>query len=146
MEFKTYHISNFEECIELFDLNSPAYFAEEERKDFREYLQSNEDQYLLGFIKNKLICCFGITEHSKELCSLSWIMVHPNNHKSGYGSKMMSYFMNYVKDNKKETVLIATSQHANRFFETYGAKEIQFIKNGWGNGMHRIDMQIDLKS
>ena len=29
------------------------------------------------------------------------------------------------------------------FFEKYGAKEIAFIENGWGKGMHKIDMCIE---
>ena len=32
LEFEKYTTSNYEECLELFELNCPSYFAEEERK------------------------------------------------------------------------------------------------------------------
>ena len=143
LKFQKYKASRFEECLELFELNCPAYFAEEERKDYRKFLQYNKDIYLLGYENHSLACCFGITEHNIDLCSLNWIMVHPNSHKDGFGNEMMSYFINYVKEKNKKTALISTSQHTNKFFEKYGAKEIEFIKNGWGRGMHKIYMQID---
>ena len=143
LKFKKYTPSKFEECLELFELNCPAYFAEEERKDYRKFLEYERDIYLLGYENDSLVCCFGMTEHNIDLCSLSWIMVHPNRHKSGYGSEMMSYFINLAKEKNKKKALISTSQYANNFFEKYGAKEIAFIENGWGKGMHKIDMRIE---
>ena len=143
LKFQKYTPSKFEGCLELFELNSPAYFAEEERKDYRKFLEHERDIYLLGYQNNSLVCCFGITEHNIDLCSLDWIMVHPSRHKSGFGNEMMSYFINYAKEKNKKTALISTSQHANNFFEKYGAREIAFIENGWGRGMHKINMRID---
>ena len=143
LEFQKYIASKYEECLELFELNCPAYFAEEERKGYRKFLEHNNDLYLLGYENGSLICCFGITEHNKDLCSLSWIMVHPKYHKSGFGNEMMSYFISYAEENNKKTAIISTSQHANKFFEKYGAREISFIENGWGRGMHKIEMCID---
>tara|TARA_Y100000385_G_scaffold168296_1_gene174298 strand:- start:203 stop:658 length:456 start_codon:yes stop_codon:yes gene_type:complete len=143
LKFQKYIASKFEECLELFELNCPAYFAEEEREDYRKFLQHDKDIYLLGYENDSLACCFGITEHNIDLCSLSWIMVQPNRHKNGFGNEMMSYFINYAKETIKKTALISTSQHANKFFEKYGAREIAFKENGWGRGMHKIDMRID---
>lgn len=143
LKFQNYTPSKFEECLELFELNCPAYFAEEERKDFRKFLEYERDIYLLGYENDSLVCCFGMTEHNIDLCSLSWIMVHPNHHKNGYGDEMMSYFISYANEKNKKTALISTSQYANNFFEKYGAKEIAFVENGWGKGMHKIDMCIE---
>ena len=41
-------------------------------------------------------------------------------------------------------ILLSTSQHSADFFEQFGAYETSRIENGWGVGMHRIDMEIDL--
>ena len=101
LEFQKYIDSKYEECLELFELNCPTYFAEEERKDYRQFLEHDRDFYLLGYENGSLICCFGITEHNKDLCSLSWIMVHPKHHKSGFGNEMMSYFISYAREKNK---------------------------------------------
>ena len=145
LEFQKYIDSKYEECLELFELNCPTYFAEEERKDYKQFLEHDRDVYLLGYENGSLICCFGVTEHNKDLCSLSWIMVHPKHHKSGFGNEMMSYFISYAREKNKKTAMISTSQYANNFFEKYGAREIAFEENGWGRGMHKIDMCIELE-
>ena len=142
LEFRNYKVSNYEECLELFEANCPAYFAVEEREDYREFLKSINDQYFLGYVNGSLICCFGITHHSKGLSSLSWIMVHPSQHKKGYGHQMMSHFFDNIQDQSLGKVLIATSQHATKFFEKYGAEQLEFTEDGWGKGMHKIDMEI----
>ena len=144
MRFKEYTPSDYEACLELFELNCPSYFAEEEREDYKQYLGSNSDEYLLGYQDNSLVCCFGIGNISKDVASLTWIMVHPEHHRGGYGSAMMSHFFSRVKANSKQRVLIATSQHAEAFFRKYGAERLKFTEDGWGQGMHRIDMQISL--
>ena len=54
----------------------------------------------------------------------------------------MAYFISFAKEKNKKTAMISTSQHANSFFKKYGAREIAFIENGWGRGMHKIDMCI----
>ena len=48
LEFQKYIASKYEECLELFELNYPAYFAEEEREDYRKFLKHDSDLYLLG--------------------------------------------------------------------------------------------------
>ena len=132
-----------EECLELIELNCPAYFSEEERKDYRKVLEYERDIDLLGYENDSLVCCFGMTEHNIDLCSLSWIMVHPNRHKSGYGYEMMSYFINLAKEKNKKKELISTSEYANNFFEKYGEKEKTFIENSGGKGKHRIERHIE---
>ena len=62
LKFQKYIASKSEECLELFELNCPAYFAEEERKGYRKFLEYNKDIYLLGYENDSLACCFGITE------------------------------------------------------------------------------------
>ena len=41
-------------------------------------------------------------------------------------------------------VLVATSQHAENFFKKFGANREGYIKDGWGKGMHQVNMEIDL--
>ena len=37
LEFQKYIASKYEECLELFELNCPAYFAEEEKKTIENF-------------------------------------------------------------------------------------------------------------
>ena len=66
LEFRNYKVSNYEECLELFEANCPAYFAVEEREDYREFLKSMNDQYFLGYVNGSLICCFHLLEEEER--------------------------------------------------------------------------------
>jgi N-acetylglutamate synthase-like GNAT family acetyltransferase len=144
MKFKEYTSLNYNDCLELFELNCPSFFAEEERDDYKQYLKFNSDRYLLGYKENSIVCCFGIGNNSEGISCLRWIMVHPNFYNRGYGNAMMSYLMNHVIDKAQKKILISTSQHTEAFFSKYGATKLNFIKDGWGKAMHRIDMEVTL--
>ena len=72
--------------------------------------------------------------------------MHPDRQRSGYGHKMMTYFIDELTRHSKDAALIATSQYAKAFFSKYGAEQLSFEENGWGRGMHRIDMKMPLVS
>lgn len=140
--FRPYISSGYTDCLALFELNCPEFFAEEEREDYKNFLKSNSSQYFQGFIKSNFVCCFGITDHADDACSISWIIVHPSYQKHGCGTAMMSYFLQAAAAMGKRKTLIATSQHAGRFFEKFGAVAKQTIEDGWGKEMHRVDMEL----
>ena len=144
MEFEPYTALSFHECLALFELNCPVFFADEEREDYRRYLETHEDVYLLGYDQGSLVCCFGIADISEDVSSLTWIMVHPDYHRAGYGKEMMAFLLAYVEQQSKQRILVSTSQHAEAFFARYGATRLDFTADGWGKGMHRIDMEISL--
>ena len=144
LKLQEYKQTDFDACMDLFDSNCPAYFAIEERIDYQNYLKFNEDKYLLGYIDESLIGCFGITKHDQITCSISWIMVSPSHHRGGYGSQMMEHFLDYVQKMNMKRVLVATSQHAENFFKKFGAYREGYIEDGWGKGMHQVNMEIDL--
>jgi hypothetical protein len=39
---------------------------------------------------------------------------------------------------------IAASQKSAAFFARFGAVTLKVVDNGWGTGMHRIDMELPL--
>ena len=55
MKFKEYTSLNYKDCLELFELNCPSFFAEEERDDYKQYLKFNSDLYLLGYKENSIV-------------------------------------------------------------------------------------------
>lgn len=42
-------------------------------------------------------------------------------------------------------IFISASQHSAPFFARFGAVQKSFLENGWGPGMHRIEMEIALR-
>ena len=43
-------------------------------------------------------------------------------------------------------LVVSTSQHADQFFARFGAVTLRSQNDGWGPGMHRVDMEIILPS
>ena len=152
MEFKPYSQDGMAACLELFDLNCPRFFAREERSDYSHFLQQLPDSrsthsvYLLGWREQRLIACFGMARVSSETCALTWIMVHPEYQRQGCGEEMMAQLFTRAAAARYRKVAVSTSQHADQFFARFGAVTLRSQNDGWGPGMHRVDMEISLPS
>ena len=152
MEFKPYIKDDLAACLELFDLNCPRFFAREERSDYSHFLQQLPDAgtaqtvYLLGWREQRLIACFGMARVSSKTCALTWIMVHPAYQRQGCGEEMMAQLFTLAAAAGYRKVAVATSQHADQFFARFGAVTLRSQNDGWGPGMHRVDMEISLPS
>ena len=152
MKFKPYTSDKLAACLELFDLNCPRFFAREERSDYSHFLQQLPDSgsahtvYLLGWREQRLIACYGMARVSSETCALTWIMVHPAYQRQGCGEEMMAQLFKLAAAAGYRKVVISTSQHADQFFARFGAVTLRSQNDGWGPGMHRVDMEIILPS
>ena len=141
--FSDYHPSDRPTCSALFEHNCPAYFAIEERSAYQAFLKAEPKQYWLAWADNVAIACYGVTLQG-DVAGIDWIMVDPSHQSKGVGDAMVKRaFYLFKKHNVKE-LKVATSQHANRFFERYGLIETSRTLHGWGKGMHKIDMVMRL--
>jgi GNAT superfamily N-acetyltransferase len=144
MKFEDYSEEIFEDCLKLFDKNCPSFFAENEREDYSNYLLNLADTYKVLISKEKVVAASGISElKSSNRSRITWIMVCPNEKGKGVGTKLMLYVKQYAHEIESVGIDIAASHLSACFFKKFGAIETSFIKDGWGNDMHRIDMEIN---
>lgn len=140
-----YHSEYKEHCLSLFDLNSPEFFAPNERSDFNNFLNRADDSYLIVLLDGEPVGCFGLSElQSSRQGRISWIMADPNRHGQGIGRSMMDWIISRSIDLSIEELLIAASHISEPFFARFGAERIAYRANGWGEGMHRVDMRLHL--
>lgn len=146
MGFIPYEKQHFEACMALFSENCPAYFAENEREDYAAYLKYNQDCYMVLLdAEDKVIAAYGLAfVEAGGRARVTWIMVSPAGQGAGLGRQMMAAVISGARNMKATAIDIATSQHADQFFAKFGATERRYIKDGWGKGMHRIDMELKL--
>ena len=128
--FSDYHPSDRPTCSALFERNCPAYFAIEERPEYQAFLEAEPSQYWLAWADNVAVACYGVTIE-RDVASIDWIMVNPSHQSLGWDAMVKRAFNLFNKHNVKE-VKVATSQHANRFFERYGLVETSTTLHGWG--------------
>ena len=135
-------------CLELFDLNCPLPLAREERSDYSYLLAAarfkvHADVYLLGWREQRLIACFGVARVSSETCALVDASEYQ---RQRCGEEMMAQLFTLAAAADYRKVVVSTSQHADQFFAQFGAITLRSQNDGWGPGMHRVDMEIILPS
>ena len=141
--FSDYHPSDRPTCSALFERNCPAYFAIEERSAYQAFLEAEPKPYWIAWTDNVAVACYGVTIE-RDVAGIDWIMVDPSYQSKGVGGAIVKRAFNLFNKHNVKEVKVATSQHANRFFERYGLVETSTTLHGWGQGMHKIEMVMSL--
>jgi GNAT superfamily N-acetyltransferase len=129
-------------CLALFDLNTPAFFAPNERDDYAAFLRPQPAQYRVCVEGAQLLGAFGVFRRDAEQGGLHWILIDPRRQGEGLGSWMMSDVMRQCRELRLKCLHIAASQKSAPFFARFGARRVRETPDGWGPGMHRIDMEL----
>ena len=143
LEFKDYSMESFNDCIELFDLNCPEFFASIEKNDYIEFLNQTKEGYVTIHHDSILIGAYGVHKISSESASQSWTLIHPKYQNKGIGRLIMERVFLYLESNQLDNLFLSTSQQTEAFFLKFGAIRIDYIENGWDEGLHRIEMKIE---
>lgn len=145
IKYLDYNERYFRECLELFDENCPRYFAENEKEDYIDFLNRRRSDYFVGSMGALVVSAFGMTsELTSSRGRLSWILVSQKSKGNGIGTQMMEFVKNAAIEKNLKAIDIAASHLSASFFKKFGAIELNRIPNGWGENMHRIDMEINL--
>ena len=140
--FRPYTLADKLDCLGLFDANCPEFFAPNERLDYAHFLGSDQQSYELCVIGEKTVGAFGLMGSELEYRSLNWILLDPRSHGVGIGSAIMKRVATLALTSGVSRVAIAASHKSGPFFARFGAIELDVIDNGWGPGMHRVDMEL----
>jgi GNAT superfamily N-acetyltransferase len=130
-------------CLGLFDANCPRFFAPGERADFVDYLESRAAEYRVCERDGAIVAAFGVALGDGR-ARLNWIMVDPAAQGSGAGREMIGATLAEARAADARAVDIAASHLSAPFFARFGARELARTEDGWGPGMHRVDMALEL--
>lgn len=141
-EFRPYADADRHACLEIFDANCPEFFAANERDDYAEFLDAKYDDYEVCELDGRVVAAFGLIRNEEGENRLCWIMLDPSAQGHGLGSAIMNRIMRAGSESDTPVVGIAASHKSAPFFARFGAKELSRTDDGWGPGMHRIDMEL----
>ncbi|HWI87197.1 MAG TPA: GNAT family N-acetyltransferase [Sphingomonas sp.] len=128
-------------CLALFDANCPRFFAPNERADYAGFLEGAVSDYWVLLEGDEAVAAFGlISPRTPERLSLTWIMVQPRRQGTGLGRAIMMAIR--VRAGAARVIDIAASHLSAPFFARFGARDTGRIADGWGPGMHRVDMEL----
>ena len=130
-------------CLALFDANCPAYFAPNERDEYKYFLDSEPVGYEVFETEGRIVASFGLIGMDNTSARLNWIMIDPDHHGVGIGSTIMEHVVTLARTRELKKICIAASHRSAPFFARFGAIAIARTKDGWGPGMDRIDMVLE---
>ena len=142
--FSSYTSADKDICLAIFDANCPKYFASNERTDYEKFLDLNPAGYELCLSEGDVIGAYGLIGEGSKNRSLNWILLSPRAQGLGLGSILIERAISLAKEAKLTCLNIAASHLSATFFAKFGAVRICELKDGWGPGMHRIDMELRL--
>ncbi len=143
---RNYSNNDYLSIIDLFRLNTPTYFAEEEENYLINYLSNELEDYYVIKYNNTIVGCGGINfkNHPNE-AYISWDMIHPDYHGAGFGSKLLQFRLNKLKSLPTvSSLVVRTSQHVYLFYQKNGFVLTETIKDFWAPGFDLYKMDLKL--
>lgn len=140
--FRPYTHADREACLELFDENCPEFFAPNERDDYANFLDAEPEGYEACIVGDRIAGAFGLIAGNARRMHLNWILLDPKFQGLGIGSAIMGRITTLAMAAGTHVVDIAASHKSASFFAKFGAAATATTRDGWGPGMHRVDMEL----
>jgi GNAT superfamily N-acetyltransferase len=110
------------------------------------FLDTRPKEYELCLVNGQVAGAFGLIGNGEIRRRLNWIMLDPRVHGFGVGRAIMERVAAHAGLAGVKFVDIAASHKSASFFEKFGAATTAITENGWGPGMHRVDMEMMLRA
>ena len=145
MEILNYDPKYKQQCIGIFESNIPKFFLPKELPACKEYFASIiASNYWVLEHQNEIIASggIGIDGHAGRM---HYGMVRNDWHKKGIGTRLFEFRLGKLIENPNiATIGLDTCQHNPNFFRRFGFVETSVKENGYGPGLHRIDMELKI--
>ena len=140
--FRVYATTDRAECLRLFDENCPEFFAPNERENYIDFLTHDSKDYVVASSEDKILAAYGFHLLPENAAALHWILLSRSSQGQGLGSLIMSGVLSQMRDSNRSPLYISASHKSAPFFSRFGAIEISRQPDGWGSGLHRVEMRI----
>lgn len=146
MLFRAYEPTDAEACLALFDSNVPAYFAVSERQGFADFLAAlptSEVRYLVVVDRDRIVACggVGLREGEARMC---WGIVDGGRHGARIGSELLLVRLLRGAELGATRAGLDTIPKTVPFFARFGFAVVREVEDGYGPGIHRRDLSMDL--
>lgn len=129
-------------CLGLFDANCPEFFAPNERAEYAAWLDAEPQGYHVCMLDGRVAGAWGLRQREDGDCVLNWILLAPAVQGRGIGRRIMQEVRDELRARGAARLHIGASHKSAPFFARFGAVEIRRTPDGWGPGMHRVDMEL----
>lgn len=144
MDFRirNYSKSDENQVLNIFRLNTPTFFDSSEEQDLVVYLDQEIEDYFLVEENGEVLGCGGINYlYDQQSARLSWDFLHPESQGKGIGRALVQYRLNKIAKNSRiKTVVVRTSQMADKFYQKMGFSLVSVKKDYWAKGFDLYEM------
>ncbi|MEO6902252.1 MAG: GNAT family N-acetyltransferase [Bacteroidia bacterium] len=140
---REYKKEDKDSVLNLFKLNTPEYFSEEEQKELIFYLENEIEYYFVIENNNLIVGSGGINFSGKPaIGKISWDMIHPDFQGKSLGSFLLNYRIEKMKKMEAlEKIIVRTSQLVYKFYEKQGFQLLEVVEDYWAKGFHLYQME-----
>ena len=133
--------------LDLFRMNTPAFFSPEEEKDLIFYLENEIEKYYVVLLDGKIAGCGGINfKENGAVGLLSWDFLHTHYQRMVVGTVLLHHRIDILKSmSAVKKIRVRTSQHAYTFYEKGGFKVVEKLKDYWADGFDLYLMEFNAK-
>jgi len=144
---RPYHPDDLKAALKLLDLNTPEYFAPEERPGYEKYLRERVGEDFVVEINGKVIGCGGVSYKADgHTAMFSWAMIHPQHQGKGFGRKLGEHRLEHIRSQPRfKTVVVRTSQFTYAFYQKLGFQLQKMEKDYWARGYDLYYMEMELR-
>lgn len=142
IQIRPYTVSDKSAVMNLLRLNTPAFFAPVEEKDFEQYLENELEDYFVVVENENIVGSGGINYFfDQKTARISWDMVTPTFHGKGIGKQLVIHRLQLISENHSiKHVIVRTSQHTFQFYEKMGFEIQKIEKDFWAPGFDLYEM------
>lgn len=132
-----------EKLVEIFRLNTPTYFAEEEEADLMYYLENEIEEYYVLEVEGMIVGSGGINfKEEKTQGYISWDLMHPDFQAKGLGRLLLNFRVEKLKSYANiQKIIVRTSQLVYKFYEKGGFTLTECVKDYWAEGFDLYKME-----
>jgi len=130
-------------CIEIFLSNEGRFFDQSEFGMYESFLKNERltAEYYIASEESVIIGCGGFEMIGAHQVDLNWGMVHRDFHRRGYGTALLRYRLDRIKNLFGDaTIRVETSQHSKGFFEKNGFATKETKLDGFGPNIDYVLM------
>lgn len=146
LDVREYRPTDLDGCVEVLESNVPEFFRDHERSEYREFLADLPGPYLVvSDGRDRIVACGGYAASTRAVVDLCWGMVRRDLHGQGLGRMLTKARLDRaLADPSVESVALSTSQLTTGFYERLGFRIVEVRPDGYGPGLDRCDMRLDL--
>lgn len=144
MRITTYNPDHYGDVLAIYDSNAPSYFIPTDRDAFLEFLSNLSSPFFVLRDGESALACGGFWFPTQDRASLTWGMVHKSHHGRGFGSRLLKHRIDLIRERGAQSIVCETSQLTSVFFEKHGFNIHIVEKDGFGPGIDKVVMLLDL--